>query len=257
MGDRLGTAGVVGFPFPRSRFFFFHFLLLLHPFTFVLHVYWCFIFPQSVNCYSASHRCYFLWKPFPIFSDIFSMILFFHIYFCEGSMCKNVNKAHSLTLNSAKTNILPVTRSPQPIPIHLNLGSNPIRTVSSVKYLGVTITHDLSWKTQSCQIPDWPTPSLIVTRHVTDVISYGWTPTPQARHTIYKSAILPKLEYCCSVWDPHSTTLTNELEKTQKFAGRVITKNWNSDYMPPSSMTWTGCHSRLAARYKSSRSVTS
>ena len=51
-----------------------------------------------------------------------------------------------------------------------------------------------------------------------------------ARHTIYKSAILPKLEYCCSVWGPHSTTLINELEKTQNFAGRVITKNWNSDY---------------------------
>ena len=51
--------------------------------------------------------------------------------------------------------------------------------------------------------------------------------TLQARHAIYKNAILPKLEYCCSVWDPHSSTLINALEKTQ---GRVITKNWNSDY---------------------------
>ena len=136
----------------------------------------------------------------------------------------NWTKAHSLTLNSAKTNLLPVTRSPRPIPIHLNLGSNPIQTVSSVKYLGVTITHDLSWK-----------------RHTLNVIKAAksqigllhrklYQATPQARHAIYKSAILPRLEYCCSVWDPHSTTLINELEKTQKFAGRVITKNWNSDY---------------------------
>ena len=34
-----------------------------------------------------------------------------------------------------------------------------------------------------------------------------------------------ELQIVCSVWDPHSTTLINELEKTQKFAGRVITKN--------------------------------
>ena len=53
--------------------------------------------------------------------------------------------------------------------------------------------------------------------------------TPGVRHTIYKTAILPKLEYCCSVWDPYSITI-NKIEKTQKFAGRVITKKWNSDY---------------------------
>ena len=76
----------------------------------------------------------------------------------------NWTKAHGLTLNSAKTNILPVSCSPRPIPIDLNLGSNPIQIVSSVKYLGVTITHDLSWKRhtlnviKSCQIPDWPSP---------------------------------------------------------------------------------------------------
>jgi len=27
--------------------------------------------------------------------------------------------------------------------------------------------------------------------------------SPQARHTIYRSTILPKLDYCCAVWDPH------------------------------------------------------
>ena len=30
--------------------------------------------------------------------------------------------------------------------------------------------------------------------------------------------------------DTLTITVINELEKTQKFAGRVITKNWNSDY---------------------------
>ena len=76
----------------------------------------------------------------------------------------NWTKACGLTLNPAKTNILPVTCSPRPIPIDLIPGSNPIQIVSSVKHLGVTITHDLSWKRhtlnviKNCQIPDWPSP---------------------------------------------------------------------------------------------------
>ena len=130
----------------------------------------------------------------------------------------NQTKAHSLALNLAKTSYQSL------IPIYLNLGSNPIHIVSSIKYLGVTITHDLSWR-----------------GHILNVIKAAksqigllhrklYQATLQARHALYKSTILPKLEYCCSVWDPHSTTLINELEKTEKLTGRVITKNWNSDY---------------------------
>ena len=54
--------------------------------------------------------------------------------------------------------------------------------------------------------------------------------SPKARQAIYKGAILPKLEYCASVWDPHQLTLQNQLETTQKFAARVITKKWKTNY---------------------------
>ena len=49
------------------------------------------------------------------------------------------------------------------------------------------------------------------------------------RHKIYTSVILPKLDYCCSVWDPHLNKNKQELDKVQKFAGRVITHDWKSD----------------------------
>ena len=133
-------------------------------------------------------------------------------------------KEHGLSLNSSKTNILPITRSRHPLPIHLHVDNNPISVATSVKYLGVTLSSDLSW---SLHVQNT---ARAAKRQLGFLHRQLYQATPPARHAIYKSVILPKLEYCASVWDPHQTTLQAKLESTQKFAGRVITKNWNADY---------------------------
>ena len=105
--------------------------------------------------------------------------------------------------------------------LELYINNSPISVVNSVKYLGVTISSDLSWST-----------------HIKSKTKAGKRyigllhrqATPQARHAIYKAAILPKLEDCSSVWDPHQRTLAEELKKTQLFAGRVIAHKWKADY---------------------------
>ena len=43
----------------------------------------------------------------------------------------------------------------------------------------------------------------------------------------YSSVILPKLEYCCSVWDPHQRKYVDKLDS---FACRVTTKDWSTDH---------------------------
>ena len=53
---------------------------------------------------------------------------------------------------------------------------------------------------------------------------------PPVRLKLYSSVILPKLEYCSSVWDPHQAKYISMLESVQKFGCRVISKEWNSDY---------------------------
>ena len=131
-------------------------------------------------------------------------------------------KAHGLTMNPTKTNILPVTRSPRPIPIHLNLGSNPIQIVSSVKYLGVAITHDLSWKRHSMAF---------------STKSYIDQATPQARHAIYKSVILPKLEYCCSVYGTLTLPLSSMNLRKPKSSQGESSPRIGTMIMPPFSMT--------------------
>ena len=51
---------------------------------------------------------------------------------------------HGLQLNAAKTNVLPITRAKSPVHLELFIDDSPISVVNSVKYLGVTISSDLS-----------------------------------------------------------------------------------------------------------------
>ena len=47
---------------------------------------------------------------------------------------------------------------------------------------------------------------------------------------LYKSLIRPHMEYACQVWDPHLKKDIQVLENVQKFALRVCSKSWSSDY---------------------------
>ena len=120
--------------------------------------------------------------------------------------------------------MLPISRSPRPIPLRLSVDNNPIRVVDSFKYLGVTISSDLSWSNHIRGI------TKAAKRQFGTLHRLFHQASPQARNKLYRSAILPKLEYCSSVWDPHQSTLISGLESVQKFAGRVVTQDWKLDY---------------------------
>ena len=47
---------------------------------------------------------------------------------------------------------------------------------------------------------------------------------------LYLAYIRPHLEYAVPVWDPYQQGLINSLERVQKFALKVCTKNWSSGY---------------------------
>ena len=49
------------------------------------------------------------------------------------------------------------------------------------------------------------------------------------RLKITNTTILPKLDYCSAVWDPHLKQDINSLDSVQKFAGRMVTHNWSAD----------------------------
>lgn len=46
---------------------------------------------------------------------------------------------------------------------------------------------------------------------------------------LYKAIVLPHLDYCCCVWDPHHTTHIQRLENVQSLAARIVTNDWSTD----------------------------
>ena len=55
---------------------------------------------------------------------------------------------------------------------------------------------------------------------------------------LYISFVKPFLEYAAPVWDPHHSTLIDKIEKVQRFALRMASKQWNSDYA--TLLAWSG-----------------
>ena len=53
---------------------------------------------------------------------------------------------------------------------------------------------------------------------------------PSCLTQLYKSLVVPILDYCSCMWDPNYTLYVDKLESVQKFATKVILRDWNSCY---------------------------
>jgi len=124
-----------------------------------------------------------------------------------------------------RTPLLPIFQPATILEHTLFLMGEPIEKVSSFKYLGVNIYDDLTWS-----------------KHIQTVSSkarriicmlyrqfYHCTSTPALLH-LYKTQIRPHLEYASVVWDPYLAKDIKLLEGVQKFATKVISKNWDTEY---------------------------
>ncbi len=125
-------------------------------------------------------------------------------------------ESNDLRLNVQKTKSMLITRKRHPPALELFANNTPIEQVKTVKYLGVRISQDLSW-----------------THHILDVclkarrrlgfLYRSFTASTGVLSRLYKTLVLPILEYCGSVWDPHQTTYISKLERVQCFAAKLAT----------------------------------
>ena len=109
--------------------------------------------------------------------------------------------------------------------LDLKIRDNEFEVVQKTKYLGVQIDCCLNWREQIKAVSTKVSRAIGFLRHAKSFL-------PQASlKTLYTGIVEPHFRYCCSVWGCAGSTDTNQLQKLQNRAARIIT---NSSFDTPS-----------------------
>ena len=112
----------------------------------------------------------------------------------------------SLNLNIDKCEFLRFTRSRAAVNCSYNINSVPLTKVSLHKHLRVTLSSDLSWKSQF----------LLVAAKANRILGFlkcTFGRCSEALKMGYISMVSPMIEYACPVWNPHQQYLSDKLER--------------------------------------------
>ncbi len=96
------------------------------------------------------------------------------------------------------------------------------KKVENAKYLGVTLQSNLKWDKHINTITGKANQSLGFLRRNLKVSS------TKVKDHAYKALVRPKLEYSSSVWDPHTKTQKDQIEKVQRRAARYASNRYHN-----------------------------
>lgn len=140
----------------------------------------------------------------------------------QNSLQENINHLQQwcdcwlMTLNPNKCKVVTFSRRRNPLAYSYAINNIPLEAAPSYKYLGVTITNDLSWNAHITNVISSSNKALgFFKRHLKQAPKH-------VKLLAYQTIIRPKLEYACAVWSPHQTYLINALESVQNRATRFI-----------------------------------
>ena len=136
-------------------------------------------------------------------------------------------KLWDMSFNPSKCQVIHVTRSKSPSRTIYYLHGCALESVSSAKYLGVTVSEDLSWSDHINNITKKANQTLgFIKRNIR-------VHNRDLKSTAYKTLVRPQLEYASTVWSPHTDQDIGKLESVQRRAARWVTR----DYRQTSSVS--------------------
>jgi len=127
-----------------------------------------------------------------------------------------------MKFNPDKCKTMHITRSRNPIINSYTLHTTELETVKTSKYLGVTLSEDLSWNTHIDQSVKKANSRLnFVRRNLRSASEHTKT-------VAYQTLVRPLVEYASVVWDPHYVTQIKKLEMVQRSAARFVCNRYHN-----------------------------
>ena len=132
-----------------------------------------------------------------------------------------------MEFHPSKCFVLRVTRKKSVQRYPYNLQGHVLSDTKSTKYLGVTISDQITWNTHIDGVTKKANKQLgFIKRNLR-------IKNQDLKSKVYKSFVRPTLEYCSTVWDPIHQNQIYQLEMVQRRAARWVV----SDYGRLSSVT--------------------
>lgn len=126
-----------------------------------------------------------------------------------------------MAFNPDKCEVIHITKKTTPTLFNYTLHKKPLQTTKNAKYLGVSISDDLSWNKHISQISAKGNGTLkFLKRNIQ-------TFNRRIKETAYKTYVRPLLEYSSSVWSPWQQTYKHKLEMIQHRAVRYIYNDYS------------------------------
>lgn len=136
-----------------------------------------------------------------------------------------------MKINFRKTVILSFHKSTFPSNFDYRIDQETLQRVSEYKYLGVIITHNLSWSSHIDYICNKSLKKLGYLRRTLR------NSPKETKLMLYKSLIRPVLEYASPVWSPYKHMEINQIEGIQKKAVRFICRRYDRYFSPSSTLS--------------------
>ena len=130
-----------------------------------------------------------------------------------------------MEFNVAKCNIMQITTRLNISKFNYTMYTIPLQIVNQHKYLGVCLDHKMSWQPHINQICA-KTNRLIGFLHRN--LKYC---SRKLKELAYQQILLPCINYCSTIWDPHHQNAIDKLEMIQHRAARfILNKPWRRNH---------------------------
>ena len=122
--------------------------------------------------------------------------------------------------NADKCEVIRITNKKRPLCSVDTIHNQKLNIKTEAKYLGVTISSDLSWSRHADNVAKKANSTMgFLKRNIRSALQ-------AAKATAYKMFVHPIVEYAATTWAPSTDTNTERIEMVQRRAARFVTNDY-------------------------------